>query len=111
MLIEVILECHDRDMEKVRERVKRLDEKRTKDERREKLLMTESKSELAERDPQRLLRETKAFESNKANALDMDTAARSRAVGGAHAAKVFMGGYDLKFKGRAKPAWCKVANL
>jgi hypothetical protein len=97
-------------LEIVREKAKRVEAKREAIEKREKLLLTESKLLLAERDPQRLLWDTKAFESNKVSVIDLDAAHTRRVTGGAHTRNIAMGGYDLKFKGRATPAWCKAAG-
>jgi hypothetical protein len=36
----------------------------------------------------------------------LDDAARKRSSSTAHSSRVAMGGYDLKFSGRAAPAWC-----
>ena len=79
--------------------------------KRENLLMAESKLQLAERDPARLLRETKAVEMAKVNIDDLDAADMRRAVAGAHAQRIPLGGYDLKFSGRSKPNWSRAAGF
>lgn len=93
---------HERNLELIQGRTQKVEALKQQSARREKLLLAESRANLAERDPMRLLKSTKAFESNKVNVADLDDAVRRRAVSGAHGANIAMGGYDLKYKGRAK---------
>jgi hypothetical protein len=81
------------------------------EEKRAKLLMSESTLKLAERDPLRLLRGTDAYENNKVNIMDLDKASRRRSTAGAHEKAIALGGYDLKFTGRSKPGWCKQVSF
>ena len=92
-------------------RLEKVQVKKVCETKRENLLMTESKLKIAERDPSRLLRETKAVELAKVNIDDLDAADMRRAVAGAHAQKIPLGGYDLKFAGRAKPSWSRAAGF
>ena len=85
--------------------------KREERAKREKLLLSEATAVVAEKDPQRLHRETKASERNRVCIEDLDNAVRRRVVSGAHSATIAYGGYDLKYSGRAKPNWCKAANF
>lgn len=55
----------------------------------------------------KLLQPTKASLSNRLTAEELDHAERKRSTRGAHDSKVAFGGYDLKFSGRAIPAWTR----
>lgn len=63
----------------------------------------------AKRDPSRLLAPTKASNSNALSGEHLDEAERRRATQGAHSSNVALSGRDLKFSGRAIPAWRKAA--
>lgn len=98
-------------MKRALTRLQKVQSKREAETKRENLLMTESKLEIAERDPMRLLRETKAVERAKVRIEDLDAAETRRVISGAHSQKIPLGGYDLKFSGRSKPSWSRAAGF
>ena len=61
----------------------------------------------AKRDPLRLLAPTKASNSQALSGEYLDQAERKRATVSAHSSNIAMSGRDLKFSGRAVPAWRK----
>ena len=61
----------------------------------------------AKRDTNRLLAPTKASYSNALSGEHLDEAEIRRATQCAHSSNVAMSGRDLKFSGRAIPAWRK----
>ena len=50
---------------------------------------------------------TKVYLANRVTAEELDARERQRSSGGAHDARVVSRGYDLKFSGRAIPAWTR----
>ena len=59
----------------------------------------------AKRDPLRLLAPTKASNSQALSGEHLDEAERKRSTQAAHSSNIAMSGRDLKFSGRAIPAW------
>jgi exopolysaccharide biosynthesis protein len=65
----------------------------------------------AKRDPNRLVAPTHTSTANKVSLEDLDYAERKRTVINAHDSKVAFSGRDLKFSGRAVPAWCNPPKI
>ena len=97
----------ERDLEFEARRNKKIAERKNIDHARENRLK-ESKSRTldhAKRDPNRLLRATAASTANQLSDIAIDDANHRRANASAHSTSIAMGGYDLKFSGRAKASW------
>ena len=57
--------------------------------------------------PSKLLAPTKASEGHRLTVEELDEMEHRRVAGPAHTARVAGGGYDLKFCGKAVPAWVR----
>ena len=62
-------------------------------------------TDIVGRDPSRLLQATAASAANKLSDDALDDANHRRLTCPAHSTNIAMGGYDLKFSGRAQPSW------
>jgi hypothetical protein len=62
------------------------------------------------RDPERLLAPTKAYDAQRLTGEHLDEAERRRTSQGAHSRNIAMSGRDLKYVGRAIPAWRKMGT-
>ena len=56
----------------------------------------------------KVMEATKASKSHRLSQDELDASERRRSSGGAHERRVAYGGYDLKYSGRATPAWRKM---
>lgn len=113
LLIAVLRERQTRDLESARVRCEKVDlNTKQKSEREKKIRDTVVliPCNEAERNPKRLLSNTKASKSNSLTYEDLDEADRRRKMVGAHDSNVALTGRDLVFSGRAVPIWIKNAR-
>jgi len=75
--------------------------------RQQKLAETATDPAMKARVKSKLHEPTKVYLANRLTAEDLDAREQQRNSGGAHDGKIASGGYDLKFTGRAIPAWTR----
>ena len=97
----------ERDIEfEARRREKIMERKNMESARNNRLKESSVKiAESTKRDPNRLLRATAASTANQLSDVAIDDANYRRANSSAHTSSIALGGYDLKFSGRAKASW------
>ncbi len=96
-----------KDLEVAKERLKKTITKQSTLNARELRLKQTENLKLQWQGPSKLLASTKAAEAHKLTPEELDNAEYRRIHGSAHSSRVASGGYDLKFSGRAIPAWCR----
>ena len=79
--------------------------------RQKELAETTTDPTLRSRVKSKLHEPTKVSLASRLTAEDLEARERQRSRGSAHNARVVSGGYDLKFSGRAIPAWTRGAGL
>ena len=62
------------------------------------------------RNPSRLFTPTTASRANQLTTEQLDQMEYNRMHGGAHSARIPLGGYDMKYAGKAIPEWSRVAR-
>lgn len=100
-----------RDLETAKERLERKSAKHQSLNARETRLRETEKLRLQWEGPSKLHQSTKAVNAQKITPEELDSREYQRKHGGAHSARVASGGYDLKYSGRAIPAWTKGAHF
>jgi hypothetical protein len=96
-----------RDLEVAKERQKKVAQKQGSINAREESLKKTEHLKMEWEGPSKLLAMTKAAEAYKISNEELDGAEQRRLRGSAHSSRVASGGYDLRFVGRAIPAWRK----
>eukprot|EP01041_Mallomonas_annulata_P001081 gene1083-2111_t len=101
-----------RDLEIAKQKLEQREAREREDNERElkfkeTLQRQQRRSGSAHRDPSRLLAPTNASRAQQLSHEELDMREQRRASGGAHSANVALGGYDLKYCGRAIPSWCQ----
>lgn len=107
----ILRQLQNRDLDAAKARQKKVDEINQSKLQREAKIKEATAALLStpyvERDPNRLIAPTKAYERGVLKAEDLDVAERRRSSAGAHGARVPLQGRDLHNIGRATPSWCK----
>ena len=100
-----------RDLEAAKERLEKKSAKQKSLNSREARLRETEKLKLQWEGPSKLLNSTKAVNAQKVTPEELDEREYHRKHDGAHSTRIASGGYDLKYAGRAIPAWTRGANF
>lgn len=108
---ELLRQKQEQEIDKAKNRRKKLNVARAAStgrlQRQKELAETATDPAMKARVKSKLHEPTKVYLANRLTAADLDAREHQRNSGGAHEGRVASGGYDLKFTGRAIPAWTR----